>query len=889
MADGSHSHRMKRKLSILQWNCRAISNKISHLEEYLVGKPEIDVLLIQSLGGTSKTLPRLSGFYPPVWAMESDKVAVATYVRSHLRYVSLDSPENSTGVRCAWLGVGIPTESGGQINLANVYYPAGTKSEEDLAWIRRLEGDWVVAGDFNASNRLWDCTAPQNLTSDEHVASVVGDSDLVILNDGSFTRIPDRAGQRCTAIDLTMASPSLAVDAVWRTADDHLQSDHLPIHIEIGRVAPAPEEIDLAPKYQIHKADWSLFTTELTRECSAADPADDDTDVYLENIRQMILRAADVAIPKSTPKRNGPWRDSTEWWSDECDKAVAAKRKAMRTYKRDLTEANRLILADATKHCGQVIFDAKKSAWERFCSEEVQDPGDGGKVWQKLQAMRGRCRPPERSLLVNGKKTRTALEKAEALAETFAKASQSSQLSKEMTDHREAQERTFSTPVSDLSNDTAPYNSDLSLGELKKAINSLGSKSKATGKDPISYHMIRRFPDAMLNVLLKFYQHCWCMGRLPSAWREALVIALPKQGKAQHLPDNYRPIALTPHLGKVYERVIKDRLDYQMESLGVIPRCQAGFRKGRCCTEHVVRLVEHIKKAKLIKRIIVATFFDIKKAFDTVWHAKLLDKLAKLGVKGRLYEFVREFLSERRMAVKVGSAVSSTHHLDMGVPQGSVIAPLLFIIMLHDIVDKVQQKGSHISLFTDDLAMWQDYGLGTTLSTWRERYQKQVAAIERYMTENGFQLSAEKTTLVAFTQNVALQSEFSIHMGCTTITPSPSVRFLGVTLSACLGWGEHLTNQITKARRSVNLIKFLSGQTWVTPKSMVMVAHALVRSRLTYGQEAYFTAADRWWARLEATEMSALKVALGTCKSAVNDLVYQECGWLPLRDHVREA
>ena len=146
---------------------------------------------------------------------------------------------------------------------------------------------------------------------------------------------------------------------------------------------------------------------------------------------------------------------------------------------------------------------------------------------------------------------------------------------------------------------STPFNGDLTLKELKTAISGLGSASKAAGEDPISCHLTRRFPESMTEILLDFYQTCWESGTIPVAWKDALVIAIPKEGKPRHLPTSYRPIALTPHLGKVYERLIKNRLEYLLEKQGILPVCQAGFRKGRNCMEHVIRLSEHVKKKPL--------------------------------------------------------------------------------------------------------------------------------------------------------------------------------------------------------------------------------------------------------------------------------------------------
>ncbi|KAL8589636.1 hypothetical protein ACOMHN_016020 [Nucella lapillus] len=147
---------------------------------------------------------------------------------------------------------------------------------------------------------------------------------------------------------------------------------------------------------------------------------------------------------------------------------------------------------------------------------------------------------------------------------------------------------------------------------------------------------------------------CWTTGNIPKDWKKATVVAIPKNGKPPQQTSSYRPIALTPHLGKVYERVLKNRLDHHLEKNEILPLCQAGFRKGRNCMEHVVRLIEDTKKWSLKgkNKKTVAIFFDIKKTFDSVWHAKLLNKMGALGITGRMYNFIQTFLDSREITVK---------------------------------------------------------------------------------------------------------------------------------------------------------------------------------------------------------------------------------------------
>nr|KAG5698173.1 hypothetical protein BaRGS_030536 [Batillaria attramentaria] len=878
---------------------------VAEVQRYLQGKPKVDVLMLQSLNVRHQALPHLDGYYyPPAVDMEKGRVMVATYVSIRLTYVDADplthvNPRTLGDCRLNLRSLTVSLSGGKEVTLVNVYYPDGIPDGSACDWLKNLGAQtpdarrtWVVAGDFNASHRLWDPDA--TTAGGRHLANAVLESNLSILNDCSVTRI-GQGGQRNSAIDITLASPALCLEATWETGDDNMQSDHLPIHITLDQAVPTEVEVNSDPKYAYDKADWVKFRTLLEAECEHLNrnSPDQDIDSKYEEIRSMILTAANAAIPQSRPQPSGGGRLIGGWWNAECEEATAEKRRVLRAFKRNMTEENRELVRAATTHCSEVAEKARQEHWERFCTEQVQEPKDSSKLWRMIRAHRRRGRLPERALLVNGQKTQTAKEKADALAETFAKASQTEHLPPEMREYRRTEEQRFEKSEND---GQAPSNGDLTLEELRTAIGSLGSQGKATGHDPISYQMIRHFPDRMVKVLLGFYQTCWDSGQIPKAWKKAVVVAIPKDGKPPHLPTSYRPVALTSHLGKVYERLARDRLEYHLEKHGIIPLCQAGFRKGRGCMEHVARLTSEIKKAMVNKHSVVTTFFDIKRAFDTVWHAKLLDKLSSIGISGRLYQFVQAFLADRRISVRVGASLSDEHILDMGVPQGSVIAPTLFSVMLHDIEAKVGRPDIKMSLYADDLAIWTE--LPTQLpgktafmkklyERWRTKFQSCVDDIQGYMGQNGFQLSPEKTSLVVFSRTNGAKNAMSIQIGNVTIKPCSEAKFLGVTLNERLRWQPHISNLTAKAARSVNLIKILSAERWATPRSLIHLTNALVRSRLTYGCEAFFALSKAEYLKLERVELAALKTAIGARKSARNDLVYQEAGWLPLREECK--
>ena len=307
--------------------------------------------------------------------------------------------------------------------------------------------------------------------------------------------------------------------------------------------------------------------------------------------------------------------------------------------------------------------------------------------------------------------------------------------------------------------------------------------------------------------------------------------------------------------------------------------------------EHVVRLIEHVKKNFAKGDSTLETFFDIKRAFDTVWHAKLLAKMASLGLSGRLYQFIEAFLNDRLMAVRVGSAISDYRALDMGVPQGSVIALTLFIIMLHDLKAFIQTPRVHMSLFADDLAIWQTfYGKNPDyLDGKLDAYQVIVDAIDDYMEDDGFELSAEKTQAVFFSRCNRLREGIQFRIQGQIINPSQNAKFLGVLLNERLSWQPHVESLITKAQCGVQLVRLFSRERWTTLHSIVNLTRALVRSRLMYSCEVFQNLCQSQWKQLQSIEMTALKAALGLSKGAVNVLTYQEVGWLSLREESRLA
>ena len=870
-------------IKILQWNARSINSNGAYLNDYLCNK-DFNILCLQSLFCKVKDLPNIQGFcYPPFYKRLKGRVAVATYVRTNLIVSACSFPDQPAGVHL-WTRV---VSEGGEINILNCYYPEG---DREGAWLEKVSeeaGSWLIAGDFNSRSVLWEegCQCESATFRDR-----VMESDLVILNDGSFTRIPDRPDHNRTAIDLSLASPDLAGDAVWEVGEDPLSSDHLPILIKLA-CEVLEENTDGEGKFNYEGADWEAFrealgTAPSVNECLSCEQINT---IFTEN----VLKAANLTIPKTNRGSNCS-RKRHSWWNAECKAAVQRKRKTYKIYRASPTVDNFNVMQEAKINCKRVIANAKKNEWSKFVYE-VKETEDLSQVFKKFKKMKSQYNPPDPILEEGGIKYVTRQAKAEKVADVFEKASSLEGLPPKMREFRDRVER---DPLNEpVPNDNLTINKDITEPELDRALNSIKKLSVSEGPDSVSYRMLRELPGSYRQLLLILYRKCWAEGIVPAAWKQAIVAPILKAGKPRRDPGSYRPISLTSHVGKIYERIVKERLTYYAEKRGDIPNCQAGFRRGRGVVDHLSKIAALIRRARARNRTLFSCFFDVRRAYDSVWHRRILEKLANMGLSGNIFNFVRSFIQDRTIRVKWRGAMSSSRTLQMGVPQGSVIAPLLFNLVTADI-SKAQVEGCSLMVYADDIAVCletrvsklQNLNRNPRYTFSKKIFQRQINNISDFLWEKGFTLSPQKTTFFIATSHRVNRSDplLSVNVMGEQVAPQANAKYLGVTFSANGSWEQHISSNALKAQAAVNIIKMLSRTPWASAtKTMITLVQSLVRSRLLYGLEAFFEATPRLIEKLRVVETKALKIALGLPQWTPVHLVYREAGILPLGEEIR--
>lgn len=461
------------------------------------------------------------------------------------------------------------------------------------------------------------------------------------------------------------------------------------------------------------------------------------------------------------------------------------------------------------------------------------------------------------------------------MAKTFVAIHSSNNLQEES---RRAREKTKSENMEALgrkSNIEDGQNIPFKIGELKRALDKAGQT--APGKDEICYCMMKHLSVEGLEKLLMLYNRVWIEGMIPGSWKEAIIIPIRKPGKDASRPGSYRPIALTSHICKIMERMVNERLTYYLEKREMVASYQSGFRKGRSTIDSVIRLEDEIRKAQINKETMAAVFFDVEKAYDMLWKEGLLIKLNIMGVGGRIFNWIMDFLNERTIQVKIGAELSSQYIVENGTPQGSVISPTLFSIMINDVFVNIPNDIGR-SLFADDGALWKR---GRNVEYVVKKMQDGINQVEKWGTKWGFKFSVEKTKVMFFTRKKV--KEWYLKLYGNKLERVESFRFLGVYFDVRLTWREHIRYVVDKCKKVINVMRCLAGLGWgADVASLKYIYIALIRSRLDYGSIVYGSAAKSVLADLDVIQARALRVCVGAVRTSPVCALQVEAGEMPL-------
>ena len=368
----------------------------------------------------------------------------------------------------------------------------------------------------------------------------------------------------------------------------------------------------------------------------------------------------------------------------------------------------------------------------------------------------------------------------------------------------------------------------ISVTELKisKAIDRI-KPSKSSGPDNIHPKILKECNRAILKPLKIIFEKSVKECKIPDIWKSAYrnVTAIHKSGPKSK-PENYRPISLTSVPGKILERLIRDELVSHMKANNLFSCSQHGFLAGRSCTTQLLEFLEDVTTALDNGEDVDVIYLDFCKAFDKVPHKRLLRKLWGYGIRGNVYAWIQDFLSDRKQHVRINGNLSDPVKVTSGVPQGSVLGPILFLIYINDLPEVIS---TIMKLFADDAKIYKSISTIQHIELLQLSVDEAVAWAGTW--EMFFNLKKCKHLHIG-TRLEPASYQMKSGQESTKIEKVASEKGLGVIVDQALNFSEHINSKVNKANRNLGMI--FRTFTYMDKEIFLNLYKSVVRPHLEY-------------------------------------------------------
>lgn len=410
-------------------------------------------------------------------------------------------------------------------------------------------------------------------------------------------------------------------------------------------------------------------------------------------------------------------------------------------------------------------------------------------------------------------------------------------------------------------------------------------KTTSVGSDGVSISFVKLCCPYILPFITNIINSCLLESYYPNQWKEALVVPIPKKETITQY-NELRPISVLPVLSKVLERIMGLQLRHYLEICKILPACQSGFRSAHSCTTALLKVSDDILQATDRGQLTILVLLDFSRAFDTVRHDVLISILRYIGLGQGALLLLQSYLSGRTQRVKYRSSISNAVRVIHGVPQGSVLGPLLFTIYTHDLLKYVKHCSYH--MYADDTQIYHSFD-PNDLNSALEKINLDLNSVYITAAKYSLRLNPSKSSVIVFGSRVGcgrVRDGISININTELVQLSDSVKNLGVVMDNSFRYISHVGNCL---KRAYGILKMLYPHRRYLPEGVKLrLCESLILSQFNYCSQLYSICLDQATIyKIQKLQNSCLRFTYGIRKFQHISHKLSDAGWLNMRNRFK--
>ena len=814
----------------------------------LLHRRKVDVIMVQEPWiGQGQVRGFSNKFFKVIWNRGCDNPRSCIIVQKDIEFTCVSElvTRDLVTLQCH-LKVGNERKT---IVIASAYCDGGkpTPSQEliQLAeYCNSKKLPLLLACDANAHHTEWGSTDTNS--RGESFLEFIIKYNLEIMNIGNTPTFVTAA--RKEVLDITITSQNLArYIQKWQVSAEPSLSDHRIITFELESI-----EGKVSNNRNPRRTDWTLYNKNLDAKLSQVSTASRNPR-ELENAVGTLNKVIKEAYEESCPSKTHHGVITTPWWNSTLTKLRKQVRQKFNSAKKNgRWEDYKDVLHLYTKE----ISRAKRESFREFCSE-LTSISAGSRIYKAMANCRAQGASSLR--LRSGNYTHNEPQRLGLLLETHFPGSipQEEDKAPELYGHPTKEDWKLAKAV-------------CTRQKMEWAVNSF-QPYKSPGTDEIFPALLQRGKDLLIPHLLRICRSSMAHGYIPEPWRKAKVVFIPKAGKKDTAdPKSYRPISLTSFMLKSMEKTIDNYIRYEVLEENPLHPCQHAYRAGRSTDTALYQLANLLKDTAENQETALCVFTDIEGCFDNTSHLAIEEALQTKRVPPTIIKWVKTALNTR-IAEAQGITVRTTR----GCPQGGVLSPLLWSLVVDKLLQNLTEQGISCIGYADDVVA---VVRGKSDSTLCDLLQYTLSIISEWCKTVGLKLNIAKTCVIPFTKR--RKTNFRpITIEGSNLEWKREIKYLGITLDSKLTFSKHIEEIASKATKGIMICRRLAGKNWgSSPKILRQMYLTIIRPIITYGCVVW---ADR--ASLETVRRKLSKVqrlacvcitgAMKTCPTAAMEII----------------